>query len=126
MSVMRNKSNSNKKSNVIKSGKKMRTKKNSDKGSINFKKQKKKTNLIKLSSVMNNYADDANDKEIIKRFKSTITSSVAEDISKTSLLTILKKPEDAKMSDFSESIQPYIKHYIFMVNRSLNRKTNKK
>jgi hypothetical protein len=105
---------------------KSNSKNNSNKMQIASKKQKKKTNLLKLCSEMNIYANDANDKEIIKRFKTTITSSVGEDISKTSLFTILKKPEDVKMAEFNESIQPYIKHYIFMLNRSLSRKPNKK
>jgi hypothetical protein len=114
------------KSNVKNKAKKSITKKNTDKTSTTVKKQKKKTNLLKLCSVMNNYADDANDKEIIKRFKTTITSSVNEDISKISLANILKRPEDVSTNEFSESIQPYIKHYLFMINRSLNKKPNKK
>lgn len=122
---------SNNISNAVKSGKKSTagktiTKKSADKNSAAAKKAKKKTNLLKLCSVMNNYTYDANDKEIIKRFKTTITSSVSEDISKTSLMNILKKPEDVSTNDFSESIQPYIKHYLFMVNRSLNKKYIKK
>jgi hypothetical protein len=114
------------KKNIKKSDSKSNSKNNSEKLQNAIKKQKKKTNLLKLCSGMNNYAEDANDKEIIKRFKTTITSSVGEDISKVSLFTILKKPEEVKMSDFNESIQPYIKHYIFMLNRSLNRKPKKK
>ncbi|MFH0974814.1 MAG: hypothetical protein V1874_03410 [Spirochaetota bacterium] len=105
---------------------KTKVKKKSDKVSNASTKQKKKINLLKLCSVMNNYSDDANDKEIIKRFKTTITSSINEDISKTSLATILKKPEDVNIGDFSESIQPYIKHYLFMFNRSTNNKLKKK
>jgi hypothetical protein len=101
------------------------TKKRTNKISAVVKKQIKKPNLLKLCSVMNKYADDANDKEIIKRFKTTITSSVNEDISKTNLFNILKKPEDVSISDFSESIQPYIKHYLFMFNRSLHKKVHK-
>ena len=82
------------------------------------KKQKKRTNLLRLCSEMNQYAIDANDKEIVKRFKTTITSSVTDDISKTSLMTILKKPEDININIFSENLQPYLKHYLFMINRS--------
>lgn len=127
MSRTNNTKSSKDKSKAVKSGKKNTSKKNikknaSDKNSTAAKKAKKKINLLKLCSVMNNYADDANDKEIIKRFKTTITSSVSEDISKTSLMNILKKPEEISTNDFSESIQPYIKHYLFMVNRSLNKK----
>ena len=75
---------------------------------------------------MNKYAEDANDKEIIKRFKTTITSSISEDISKVSLFNILKKPEEVNMSEYSESIQPYIKHYLFMVNRSAHKNSKKR
>jgi hypothetical protein len=116
-----------KKSTVKKSTvKKNSIKKRTDKSPATVKKQTKKTNLLKLCSIMNKYGDDANDKEIIKRFKTTISSSVSEDISKTNLFNILKKPEDVNMTDFPESIQPYIKHYLFMYNRSLNKKVHKK
>jgi hypothetical protein len=113
------------KSDAKKTAKKNISKRNTDKTSSASKKQKKKTNLLKLCSLMNKYANDANDKEIIKRFKTTITSSVSEDISKISLFNILKKPEDINMNEFSESIQPYIKHYLFMYNRSLSKKAHK-
>jgi hypothetical protein len=126
MSIMRKPGKINKASTAVKSRKKTNSKSITDKLQIASKKQKKKTNLLKLCSTMNNYANDANDKEIIKRFKTTITSSVGEDISKSSLFTILKKPEEVKMADFNESVQPYIKHYIFMLNRSLNGKPNKR
>jgi hypothetical protein len=86
------------------------------------KKQKKRSNLLRLCSEMNKYAEDANDKEIIRRFKTSITSSVTEDISKTNLLTILKKPEDLDIGIFPENMQPYIKHYFFMVNRSKSKR----
>ncbi len=86
------------------------------------KKQKKRTNLLKLCSEMNKYAEVANDKEIVKRFRITIASSVSEDISKTGLMTILKKPGDIDMADYSEIVQPYIKHYLFMIHRNKNKK----
>lgn len=121
-----NKANTKKKSTAVKSKTKKAEKKATEKNSIASKKQKKKINLLKLCSFMNNFADDANDKEIIKRFKTTISSSISEDISKTSLFNVLKKPEEVSMSDFHESIQPYIKHYLFMINRSMTRKANKK
>ncbi len=79
--------------------------------------KKKRTNLLKLCSEMSNYVIDANDKEIIRRFKTSITSSTEEDISKTNLDIILKAPKDVEISEFSERIQPYIKHYLFMVKR---------
>lgn len=122
-----NKMKSKQKSAVKKSmAKNSSVKKRTERSSAATKKQTKKPNLLRLCSVMNNYAEDANDKEIIKRFKTTITSSVSEDISKTSLFGILKKPEDVNMMDFSESLQPYIKHYLFMYNRSLSKKVFKK
>lgn len=83
--------------------------------------KRKKTNLLKLSSEMSKCIVDANDKEIIKRFKTTISSSV-EDITKMSLDLILKNPKDVEINDFPESIQPYIKHYLFMMKRSKNKK----
>ena len=71
---------------------------------------------------MNNYVVDANDKEIIKRFKTTISSSMEEDITKSSIDLIFNNPKDVDVSAFSESIQPYIKHYLFMVKRDKNKK----
>ena len=114
----------NKNTNSVRSSVKTKSvrKKNVEKAPVSSKKNKKKVNLLKLCSEMNNYADDANDKEIIKRFKTSITSSVNEDISKVSLNIILKKPGDVNMGDFPENIQPYIKHYLFMVNRSKRKK----
>ncbi len=99
-------------------------KKSTDKAMSISKKQqqKRKNNLLKLCSEMSKYADDANDKEIIKRFKTSITSAVNEDISKSSLNLILKNPEDVAMGNFSENIQPYLKHYLFMINRNKNKK----
>jgi hypothetical protein len=80
-------------------------------------KAKKKSNLLRLCTEMGQYVIDANDKEIIKRFKTTITSAAEEDISKSSLDMILKDPKEVEINTFSESIQPYIKHYIFMIKR---------
>lgn len=87
--------------------------------------QKRKNNLLKLCTEMSKYAEDANDKEIVKRFKTSITSAVNEDISKTSLNLIIKNPEEVEIGDFSENIQPYLKHYMFMVNREKNRNKKK-
>lgn len=78
--------------------------------------KKRKTNLLRLCSEMNKYVIDANDKEIIKRFKTTIFSS-SEDISKSSLDIILNSPKDVEIGLFSEILQPYIKHYLFMMKR---------
>ncbi|MDY6933830.1 MAG: hypothetical protein SVZ03_06360 [Spirochaetota bacterium] len=78
--------------------------------------KKRKTNLLRLCSMMSKYAADANDKEIIKRFKTTIFSS-SDDITKSSLDLIINNPKDLELNNFSENIQPYIKHYLFMVKR---------
>ncbi|MBN2041844.1 MAG: hypothetical protein JW864_17545 [Spirochaetes bacterium] len=113
-----------KNSNSVKSiskSKSVRTK-STDRAPAAAKKPRKKVNLLKLCAEMSNYADDANDKEIVKRFKTSITSSVNEDISKVNLSIILKKPADVDISIFPENIQPYIKHYLFMVNRSKRKK----
>ena len=75
--------------------------------------KKRMTNLLKLCSEMGKYVEDANDKEIIKRFKTTIFSSV-EDITKVNLDKIIKEPKSIEVSTFTESIQPYVKHYLFM------------
>jgi hypothetical protein len=110
---------------VIKTARKSVTRKTvkiTDEKASPSKKQKKKVNLLRLCSEMNKFADDANDKEIIKRFKISIISSITEDISKINLIAILKKPEDVDLNSFSESIQPYLKHYFFMINRNKNRK----
>ncbi len=80
------------------------------------KKPKKKTNLHKLYSEMNKHAFDAVDKEVVKRFKTLIDTS-AEEITKTSLDQIFSKTTEVDISSFHESLQPYIKHYVFMVKR---------
>lgn len=79
--------------------------------------KKRKTNLLRLCSDMSKYAVDANDKEIIKRFKTTILTST-DDISKSNLDIILNTPNETDLSVFSESLQAYVKHYLFMVKRS--------
>lgn len=86
------------------------------------KDKKKKNHLLKLCKEMNNYEIDANDREIIKRFKTSISSSIEDDISRTSLDLLLKKPKEVEINGFSENIQPYIKHYLFMLSRSIKKK----
>ncbi len=88
----------------------------SEKSPAKRRKAKKKTNLMRLCSEMNKLASDAVDKEVIKRFKILIETS-EEDITKVSLNTILKDPGSAELSSFHESLQPYIKHYLFMAKR---------
>lgn len=77
---------------------------------------KQKVNLAKLFAEMNTLAIDAVDKEIVKRFK-TIIETMEEDISKTTLTTILKQPDSLDLSIFNEGVQPYLRHYIFMKKR---------
>ncbi|MBN2158427.1 MAG: hypothetical protein JW807_03455 [Spirochaetes bacterium] len=77
----------------------------------------KKVNLLKLYSEMNKLGNDAVDKEVIKRFK-VIIDTCDEDITKKSLAFILKEPKSVIISDFSDSLQPYIKHYLFLNKRN--------
>jgi hypothetical protein len=77
----------------------------------------KKVNLLKLYSEMNKLSNDAVDKEVIKRFKIIIDTS-EEDITKKSLHLILKEPKSVNIAEFSDSLQPYIKHYLFLSKRS--------
>lgn len=77
----------------------------------------KKVNLLKIYSEMNKLSNDAVDKEVIKRFK-IIIDTIEEDITKKSLQLVLKDPKSVTISDFSESLQPYIKHYVFLIKRS--------
>jgi hypothetical protein len=81
------------------------------------KKTRKKTSLLKLCSEMNKLVLDAVDKEIVKRFKILIDTS-AEEITKTSLHAVLSSPDEVDINTFHESLQPYVKHYLFMVKRS--------
>ncbi|MBN1497223.1 MAG: hypothetical protein JXA07_10675 [Spirochaetes bacterium] len=83
----------------------------------------KKINLLKLYSEMNKLSNDAVDKEVIKRFKIIIDTS-DEDITKKSLSLILKEPKNVNVADFSDSLQPYIKHYLFLMKRSKRNKKN--
>jgi hypothetical protein len=82
----------------------------------NKKKAKRKTNLYKLYSDMTKRVHDAVDKEVVKRFKTLIDTS-AEEITKSSLDAVLHYPLEIDIADYEEGIQPYIKHYIFMVKR---------
>jgi hypothetical protein len=84
----------------------------------------KKINLLKLYSEMNKLSNDAVDKEVIKRFKIIIETS-EEDITKKSLKLILKEPKNVNISDFNDSLQPYIKHYLFLMKRDTRSKKSK-
>jgi hypothetical protein len=81
------------------------------------RKSKKKSNLSRLCLEMNKLTRDAVDKEVTKRFKILIETT-EEDITKVSLNQILKDPKDVDLSIFHESLQPYIKHYLFMAKRN--------
>jgi len=82
-------------------------------------KNKRKKNLSRLYTAMNRITVDAVDKEISKRFKTIIDTS-DEDLPKIRVDEILKNPEDIKISDYHESLQPYLKHYLFMLKRKKN------
>ena len=84
------------------------------------KKHKKKANLLKLYAEMNKYVVDAVDKEVVKRFRILIETS-ADEITKASLSQVLSRYHDVNISSYHESIQPYIKHYIYMVKREESR-----
>jgi hypothetical protein len=81
----------------------------------------KKNNLLKLYSEMNKLSKDAVDKEVIKRFRIIIDTS-EEDITKKSLELILNDQKNVNMTDFSDSLQPYIKHYLFLTKRDTRNK----
>lgn len=81
----------------------------------------RKVNLLKLCTEMNKMSHDAVDREIIKRFR-TIIDTGEEDISKVKLSGVLNDPKNVDLSEFHESHQPYIKHYLFMLKRDKGRK----
>jgi hypothetical protein len=81
---------------------------------------KRKVNLLKLYSIMNGLSRDAVDREVIKRFK-IIIDSIEEDISKVKMNDILKHYAHIVLSDFKESLQPYVKHCVFMLKREKSR-----
>jgi hypothetical protein len=83
-------------------------------------KPRRKTNLYKLCTEMNKNILDAVDKEVVKRFKTLIDTS-AEEITKISLDTILSNPMEVEITSYHESLQPYIKHFIFMKKRNINK-----
>ncbi|MCL1910625.1 MAG: hypothetical protein FWG13_00255 [Leptospirales bacterium] len=84
---------------------------------------KKKTNLLRLYSEMSKLVVDAVDREIVKRFK-IIVDTGDDDITKQSLLAILKEPDTINPMLYEERLQPYIKHYLFMLKRKANKNKN--
>lgn len=91
-----------------------------DKKKTKSGKPRRKTNLYKLCTEMNKNILDAVDKEVVKRFKTLIDTS-AEEITKISLDTILSNPMEVEINTYHESLQPYIKHFIFMKKRNLSK-----
>ena len=85
-------------------------------------KRKKNKNLSRLHSEMNKMVLDAVDREVIKRFKIIIDTS-EEDLTKVNLTQLLKEPKSVDMSIYDESLQAYIKHYLFMKKREKNIKS---
>lgn len=83
--------------------------------------KKKKQNLLKIYSEMSKLCQDAVDKEVLKRFK-IIIDTCEEDITKVNMRLVLKEPKNVNMSVFHESVQPYIKHFIFLMKRNQKKK----
>jgi hypothetical protein len=88
---------------------------------IKSKASKRKTNLLKLCAEMNRLVADAVDREVVKRFKIIIDTN-EEDITKMALTGLLKEPENTIVTSFDERIQPYVKHYVFMLKRKESKK----
>jgi len=101
---------------AVKKAEKKSVKKTETHKSAAKKKKKKNTNLLKLHGEMNKMSIDAVDREILRRFKIIIDTN-EEDISKMKLQVVLKEPKSIDLKDYHESLQPYIKHYIFMLKR---------
>ncbi len=84
-------------------------------------KGKRKTNLLKLCTVMNKLAVDAVDKEVVKRFR-TVIDSAEEDLSKNVVNQIINQSEELELTTVPEMFHPYIKHYLFMKKRNTKKK----
>ena len=85
------------------------------------RKNVKKTNLTKLYNHMHKMSIDAVDSEVIKRFK-VLIDACEEDLPKTVIDTLIKEPKGADTSVFPEGLQPYVKHYVYMIKRDKNQK----
>ncbi len=88
------------------------------------RKNLKKTNLLRLYNYMTKLSSDAVDNEIMKRFKILIDAS-EEDLPKADIDTLLNDYKNADIHAFPEGLQPYVKHYLFMVKRDINIKAKK-
>ena len=95
--------------------------KSNSKQTTKSKAKKKKFNLLRIYTEMNKLSADAVDREVIKRFKILIDTG-EEDITKVSMNLILKEPKNVNVSSFHESLQPYIKHYLFLYKREHKKK----
>ncbi|MFA5518754.1 MAG: hypothetical protein WDA74_05800 [Spirochaetota bacterium] len=88
------------------------------------RKNARKTNLLRLYNRMTKLTSDAVDNEIVKRFKILIDAS-EEDLPKIEIDTLLNDHNNIDTHAFPEGLQPYVKHYIFMVKRENNIKAKK-
>ncbi len=88
------------------------------------RKNVRKTNLLRLYNRMTKLTSDAVDNEIVKRFKILIDAS-EEDLPKIEIDALLNDQENTDTHSFPEGLQPYVKHYIFMVKRENNIKAKK-
>ena len=77
----------------------------------------RKENLLKVYAAMGKLCIDAVDREVHKRFK-VIIDTMEYDITKKTMNQILKDPRSVSLSDFDENLQPYIKHYLFLMKRT--------
>jgi len=77
----------------------------------------RKVNLARLYTAMNKMSDDAVDKEILRRFKILI-DSCDQDITKVAVDAVFKDPDAVDIAEFHEGLQPYIRHYIFLIKKS--------
>lgn len=83
--------------------------------------KKKKLNLLRIYSEMSELCYDAVDREVLKRFK-IIIDTCEDDITKVSMRLVLKDPKNVIISSFHESVQPYIKHFLFLRKREQKKK----
>jgi len=81
------------------------------------KMRSRKVNLLKVHAAMGKLCLDAVDKEVHKRFK-VIIDTMEYDITKKVMNQILKDPRSVSLSEFDENLQPYIKHYLFLMKRN--------
>lgn len=77
----------------------------------------RKVNLSRLYTAMNKMSEDAVDKEILKRFKILI-DSCDQDLTKIAVDSVFKSPDAVDINEFHEGLQPYIRHYIYLVKKS--------